>query len=134
MKYAFDLHHRRSIRLKGYDYSRPGAYFITICTQNRLCLFGQVVDGNMMLNDAGQMIQNTWDEIPRHYHGVDVDAFIVMPNHIHGVVIIVGATPCGCPDCSMQARGPIQGQARGPALRGELMGCRYRTWCTGSKH
>ena len=98
MKYSPDVHHRRSIRLKGYDYSRPGAYFVTICTQGRLCLFGDVVDGNVILNESGRMVQTVWDEIPHHYPYVDVDAFVIMPNHIHGIVIIVGAGPCACPD------------------------------------
>ena len=97
MKYSPDVHHRRSIRLKGYDYSRPGAYFVTICTQGRLCLFGDVVDGNVVLNESGRMVQTVWNEIPHHYPYVDIDAFVVMPNHIHGIVVIVGAGPCACP-------------------------------------
>ena len=61
MKYNPAIHHRRSIRLQGYDYSRAGAYFITICVQNRKCLFGNIANGNMRLNDAGKMIQTVWD-------------------------------------------------------------------------
>ncbi len=92
MKFKPEKHHRRSIRLKGYDYSQPGAYFITICTKNRECLFGNVVDGKMMLNDAGQIAQNCWLEIPDHYPNVILDEFVIMPNHIHGIIIInVGA-------------------------------------------
>lgn len=106
MKYNPDIHHRRSIRLKGYDYTQAGAYFITICTQNRLCLFGEVVNGEMRLNEAGAMVQSVWDEIPVFYPGVLTDAFVVMPNHIHGIVVLVGAPPRGCPN---------QGQAQGPA-------------------
>ena len=97
MKYNPDIHHRRSIRLKGYDYTRPGAYFITICTQNRECLFGEVVNGEMRLNGAGAMVQSVWDEIPAFYPGVLTDAFVVMPNHIHGIVILVGAALRGRP-------------------------------------
>ncbi len=118
MKYDPAIHHRRSIRLQGYDYSQAGAYFVTLCTQNRECLFGDIVNGDMRLNDAGRMVQAVWDEIPAHYPGIDIDAFIVMPNHIHGIIVIVGAAPCGRPDsaCSPngQARGN-DGQARGPA-------------------
>jgi len=99
-------HHRRFIRLKGYDYTQPGAYFVTICTQNRACLFGEVVDGKMQVNNAGRMVQTVWDGIPVYYAGVSIDAFVVMPNHIHGIVILVGAAPCGRP--------PL-GQAQGPA-------------------
>src|SRR6056297_3244370 len=98
MKYNSDIHHRRSIRLKEYDYSRAGAYFVTICTQNRECLFGGIVNGEMVSNDAGRMVQTVWDEIPLHYPGIEIDAFVVMPNHIHGIVVIVGAAPCGRPD------------------------------------
>ena len=89
---------RRSIRLRGYDYSQAGAYFITLCTQNRQCLFGEIVDGGMQLNAAGKMVQTVWDEIPAYYPGIDIDEFIIMPNHIHGIVTIVGAAPRGRPD------------------------------------
>ncbi|MFP4040814.1 MAG: hypothetical protein ACLFS7_09760, partial [Desulfosudaceae bacterium] len=98
MKFNSKIHHRRSIRLQGYDYSQAGAYFVTICTQNRECLFGDIADGEMRLNDAGQMVQTVWDEIPAHYPGIDIDAFIIMPNHIHGIIVLVGAAPCGRPE------------------------------------
>lgn len=87
MKYDPDKHARRSIRLRGYEYTQSGAYFVTICTQNRDCLFGEIVKGIMDANDAGRMIQSVWDELPQHYPGVDVDAFVVMPNHIHGIIL-----------------------------------------------
>jgi len=100
MKYDPEKHHRRSIRLKGYDYSQAGAYFVTICTQNRECLFGEIVEGEMRLNNAGQIVQSVWNELSQHYLGVDIDAFAVMPNHIHGIVVLtsVGAGPCAYPD------------------------------------
>ncbi|MCP9465641.1 MAG: hypothetical protein NNA25_12715 [Nitrospira sp.] len=110
MNYDPEKHHRRSICLKGYDYSQPGAYFITIVTQDRACLFGEVVDGEMRVNDAGRMIQSVWDEMSAFYSGIDADEFVVMPNHIHGIIVLVGATPCGRPES-----GQAQGQARGPA-------------------
>ena len=97
MNYNPDIHHRRSIRLKEYDYSQAGAYFITICTQNRLHLFGEIVNDKMVLNDAGKMVEQTWNEIPVFYDGFGVNEYIVMPNHFHGV-IVVGAGPCACPD------------------------------------
>lgn len=97
MTFNPDIHHRRSIRLQGYDYSRAGAYFITICTQNRECLFGNIIVGatprgcpEMALTHAGTMIQTIWDEIPFHYTGTEIDEFIVMPNHIHGIIVIMG--------------------------------------------
>ncbi len=98
MKYDPHKHHRRSIRLKGYDYSRAGAYFITICTRNRECLFGDIVDGAMVLNAAGRMIDAVWNAIPEYYPCVDIGTFQIMPNHIHGIIIIVGAGPRACPD------------------------------------
>ncbi len=97
MKYNPDVHHRRSIRLGGYDYSRDGYYYVTICVQDRFCLFGKIFNGQMNLNSAGKMVRNIWNQIPVHYQGIDVDQFVIMPNHIHGI-IIVGATPCGCPE------------------------------------
>ena len=87
------MKNRRSIRLKEYDYSQSGAYFITICAQVRECLFGEIVDWKIALNDAGKMVQAVWDDIPSHYAGIDTDAFIIMPNHIHAIIVIVGAGP-----------------------------------------
>jgi putative transposase len=98
MKHDPDIHRRRSIRLTGYDYSQTGAYFVTICTQNRECLFGDIVDGEMGLNDAGCIVKQCWDNIPAHFSHVELDEFIVMPNHVHGIIVIVGAqfiAPCG---------------------------------------
>jgi REP element-mobilizing transposase RayT len=106
---------RRSIRLAEYDYTQPGAYFITICAHERACVFGDIVGDEMRLNDAGWMVQQCWDEIPEHYPGIDIDAFTVMPNHIHGIVILVGATPRGCPVPTPQIRNRWEGQAQGPA-------------------
>jgi REP element-mobilizing transposase RayT len=81
-------YNRRSIRLKDYDYSKPGSYFITICTHNRVCLFGEIMDGEMMLNDAGNIVKQCWLEIPNHFPHVGLDAFVVMPNHMHGIIIL----------------------------------------------
>jgi hypothetical protein len=119
---AFDpeRHHRRTIRLKGYDYSQPGAYFVTICIQDRAYLFGEIVDGEMRLNDAGRMVHGVWHDMPHHYRGVDIDAFVVMPNHIHGIIILVGAGPSACPG--------TRGNHGGLSLR-----CHCRMGCTGSK-
>jgi REP element-mobilizing transposase RayT len=93
-----ERHHRRCIRLKGYDYSQPGAYFITICTQNRVCLLGDVLEGQMRLNDAGRMVERWWLELAHKFPTVALDAFVVMPNHIHGIIAIVGADLCVRPD------------------------------------
>ncbi len=79
---------RNSLRLKGYDYSQPGAYFITICTENKICYLGNIVDGITISYPISDIIQETWQEIPEKFQGVDLDTFIIMPNHVHGIVII----------------------------------------------
>ena len=95
MKFDPDVHQRRSIRLAGYDYSSVGFYFVTICIQNRECLLGEIVDGEVVLNDAGQMVEKVWTELPQRYFGVDIDEFIIMPNHFHGIIIL--QSPVGAP-------------------------------------
>jgi REP element-mobilizing transposase RayT len=97
MRFNPDKHDRRSIRLKGCDSTQAGAYFVTICMQNDECLLGEIEGGKMHLSDAGRMVQMVWDELPGHYPGVDVDAFVVMLNHIHGIIILVEAGPRACP-------------------------------------
>jgi putative transposase len=91
MRYDSERHHRRSIRLKGYDYRQVGGYFITLVTQDRACLFGEVVDGEMRMNEYGQIAWEEWfrsAEIRREIR-LYPDEFVVMPNHIHGIVWIV---------------------------------------------
>ena len=90
MKFNPIYHHRRSIRLPGYDYSFPGVYFITICTQNRECLFGDVMDGNMVLNEWGMVVVESWQWLAIQYNYVKLDKWILMPNHLHGIIIING--------------------------------------------
>ena len=86
------LHRHRSIRLRDYDYAHAGAYFITACTHARQCIFGEIIGGIMQLSDFGAAAQECWRAIPEHSPYVDLDAFIVMPNHVHGIVTItVGA-------------------------------------------
>ncbi len=93
MTYNPDHHHRRSIRLRDYDYSGAGAYFITICSWKKECLFGEIGDGEMLLNECGEFIMKCWDTIPAHFPHVETDEFIVMPNHVHGIIVLsdVGA-------------------------------------------
>ena len=85
------IHHRRSIRLKGYDYSKAGLYFITICVQSRQCLFGEIVNNKMMLNDAGNMIEKWYDELENKFQDIHCDEHIIMPNHFHCIIENVGA-------------------------------------------
>lgn len=86
MKFDPDKHHRRSIRLRGYDYSSSGLYFITICAYRRQYLFGKIVDGVMQLNSLGQIVETEWWKTEKIRPGWYLGAWIVMPNHVHGVV------------------------------------------------
>ncbi len=97
MIYNPEKHHRRSIRLKGYDYSQEGAYFVTICVQDRNCLFGDIMNDEMKLNNAGYMIRENWEKLPKRFKSIIIDEYIIMPNHLHGI-IIVGADLRVCPD------------------------------------
>jgi len=92
--YNPNIHHRRSIRLKGYDYSQAGLYFITICVQDRKCLFGEIVgvenlQPKMVYNDAGKIANECWLEIPKHFPNVVLHDHIIMPNHVHGIIELI---------------------------------------------
>lgn len=93
MKYNPDIHHRRSIRLKGYDYSQNGLYFITICTHNRHHLFGTITNDQMALNPIGKIAHDEWLKTESMRPNIRLHEFIVMPNHIHGIIEIIGALP-----------------------------------------
>ncbi len=88
MAFNPDTHHRRSIRLRGYDYSQPGAYFITVCTWQRNHLFGEVIDGEMVLNDLGKIVLEEWLAGCWIRPSITLGEFVVMPNHFHGIAII----------------------------------------------
>ena len=92
-KYNPKIHKRKSIRLKGYDYSQAGLYFITICCQDKLCRFGQVVNGEMVLNDFGLIAYNEWLKTPEIRPNVKLGDFIIMPNHMHGIIHILYRDP-----------------------------------------
>jgi putative transposase len=98
MKYDSNRHHRRSIRLKGYDYSKEGMYFITICAQNRENLFGEIVNDKMILNIAGKMVERWYLELKNKYSNLQCGVNATMPNHFHCIMEIVGADLCVCPD------------------------------------
>ena len=92
-KYNPNIHNRRSIRLKGYDYSQAGLYFITACVQNRECLFGKIIDGGMILNDAGKMVDTQWLALSTRFSNISLHEYIIMPNHFHAILeITVGST------------------------------------------
>ncbi|MEI6752437.1 MAG: transposase [Paludibacter sp.] len=117
MPYNPNKHHRRSIRLKGYDYSKAGLYFITICCQDRACMFGEIVgthvgahpcgrpnndctennNPKMQLNDAGKMVDDEWLKLPKRFENIQLHEYIVMPNHFHGILEIIDVDTVGAP-------------------------------------
>jgi len=101
---------RASMRLPGYDYSRPGAYFVTVCAQSRACLFGRIAGQEASVNAAGLMVSLVWKDIPVFYPGVGVDSLVVMPNHVHGILLLHGDDRVG------------SGQPRGVAPTGSGQG------------
>ncbi len=121
MTYDPNQHHRRSIRLNSYDYSEAGAYFITICTHERRSLFGRIVDGQMELNAFGEIAREEWTKSAEIRREIVLDRFVVMPNHVHGIVFILepennkGGRPSGEGDC--QSPLPQDHQPRGPSPR-----------------
>ena len=85
---------RRSIRLLGYDYAQDGAYFLTICSQHKIHIFGEIISGEMKLNNGGQIINKWWHELPHHFPTVNIDQYVIMPNHFHCILFIVGVDRC----------------------------------------
>ena len=77
-----------SCRLKGYDYATEGYYFVTICSNDRVCCFGEIVNYEMRLSEVGKIVEKYWNEIPKHFENVILDEFVIMPNHIHGIIVI----------------------------------------------
>ena len=100
-------YHRHSIRLHDYDYAQPGAYFVTLCTHERECLLGKITEGTLWLSPAGQVIENCWQALPRYFYAIKLDAFVVMPNHVHGIICILEASLAD--DASVQRHGAAAG-------------------------
>ncbi len=88
MIYDPDKHHRRSNRLANYDYSKTGLYFVTLCTRGRECLFGDIINGEMILNDFGRIVQEEWCRSGTIRQEIELGEYIIMPNHLHGIIII----------------------------------------------
>ncbi len=99
MKYDPALHHRRSLRLPGYDYREAGAYFLTLVAYRRECLFGEMLDGKVRLSALGEVVAKEWGQTRKIRPEIHLDAFVVMPNHIHGIVVV---------------RGPVGAHSRAP--------------------
>jgi len=120
---------RKPLRLLEYDYSVPGAYFVTLCTQNRACLYGEVADETMALNASGKIVDTVWHSLPTHYPNIILDAFVVMPNHVHGILflhpptimnegVINHAPTQGQDNVGAQFIAPNNNVALGPIVRG----------------
>jgi len=129
MKYNPRIHHRKSIRLKGYDYSQAGLFFITICCQNMASLFGEIPVGadllvcpapKTILNDAGIMVKSEWLKLPERFTNIELHEYIVMPNHFHAILQIVGATLVVAQNDMIDAT--EKGQPQGIAPTGKTIG------------
>ena len=121
--YNPEIHHRQSIRLRDFDYSANGAYFVTMCTQARECLFGNICDGETALNEAGRMVESVWQALAEKFPEIVLDEYVIMPNHFHGIVCIVGAPlaapgsdVCGC------AKGDTIAENQGAASSAPTLG------------
>ncbi len=124
-RYNPDHHHRRSIRLRGYDYTQAGAYFVTMVVQGRLCLFGDVIGAEMRLNEAGEMAHRVWEALPHRFPGVEMGPCVVMPNHIHAIIVLhrtVGAPLVGAQSTPNRATTRV-------ALLGDVIGA-YKSLTT----
>lgn len=123
MKYSPVIHHRKSIRLKDYDYSKEGLYFITICCQNKEHLFGEIVDGQMILNGAGLMIQRIYEELPKYFEKMEIGDYVIMPNHFHCVIEIVDfELNVGVPLVGTQMSGNNRATTRVAPTVGDIIG------------
>lgn len=127
MRYDPNQHHRRSVRLKWYDYASPGAYFVTLCTQGHVCLVGEAADGEVALNGAGKMVMAAWEGLPGRFSFVGVDTHVVMPNHFHGIIAIEADAPAdvdvGAPLVGAQRRvGTRRAATRAAPTLGEVVG------------
>src|SRR5688500_16841328 len=94
-KYNPIIHHRRSIRLKGYDYSQAGSYFITMCCQDMKCRFGKIVHDQMFLNEYGLIAHEQWQQLGQRFSNCRIDEFIIMPNHMHGIISLINPVGSG---------------------------------------
>ncbi len=104
MPYDPEKHHRRSIRLHHYDYSRQGLYYVTICTHEKQCFFGEIKNNTTCLNDLGTIAQTNWLTLPQRFPALEIDEHIIMPNHMHGIITITET------EKSFSTKAPILGQ------------------------
>jgi len=107
---------RHSIRLPGFDYSRAGNYFVTICADQRRCLFGRIEKDEMVLTRLGETVRKCWIEIPQHFPSVEIDSYVVMPNHLHGILVVNPKFP----DASRQQRSTLIAESFGKPVSGSI--------------
>ena len=115
---------RKRLRLKEYDYSQPGAYFVTICTKDREHRFGEIVNVEMRANGLASVVQSCWDDLPKHYPNVELDEFVIMPNHVHGIIVIL--------DEPITVGEPSVGDGPIPSLDRPMVGATSRRPQTGA--
>jgi len=130
-----DKYRAETARLKGWDYSSAGYYFVTICTRDRLCTFGTVIEGVMRLSPIGEIARTLWQEIPDHAQGVDLDEFVVMPNHVHGIVVIRDvriSRDVACNVSTMKARISPAAGSLGTIIRS--FKAAVTNWCRENDH
>lgn len=132
IKYDPRIHHRRSIRLPGYDYSQEGAYFLTLCAQGRECLFGDIQDDRVQLSAYGSIVMQSWQQLPLRFNTIDLDEVVIMPNHFHGIVIIHGGAEAtsvanGAVTNSEDVGGGISSQREKPKLGQIVAYFKYQT-------
>ena len=123
MKSKSNFPQRRAMRLRDYDYSQSGAYFVTICVQHRKCLLGTIIDGKMRLNEIGQIVAECWHQIPQHFPSVELGEAVIMPNHFHGIISwgIAGTRPPRPPENINNRRGEVPSpDDTNPNRRGEV--------------
>jgi putative transposase len=128
---------RQSIRLKGYDYAQEGAYFVTVCTKYRACWFGNIEHGKMNTTSAGSLVRNYWETLPGRFNDVQLDVFVLMPNHIHGIVFvgaqfIAPVNNTSIPGCSIDINNILWEKRTGAMNRAPTLGQIVRTFKAAS--
>jgi REP element-mobilizing transposase RayT len=121
-------HHRRSLRLPHYDYASQGAYFITVCVHQQVCLFGTVDDGCIHLTQAGQMIDTAWQGLPQRFSAVVLDAYVVMPNHLHGIVVLTDLSLTLTSQSTPPLLGRVVGAFKSLTTNAYIAGVRDHGW------
>lgn len=120
--YDPNLHHRKSIRLKGHNYSQPGLYFITMCCHQQQCRFGKVVDGEIQLNEFGLIAMEEWEKLPARYPNTALDVYQIMPNHIHGIVHITDLASSVATAININIDSEVNGLRKPLQACGDMMG------------